>query len=76
MNVEDKNTCVTVNWIHVALKVTARYVPAADCVIYINNQTKDKFKITLCSWLKDFCSFNKKHRKFNSYNFSSSLLTE
>ncbi len=63
---------------------------SADCVLYINNQTtKDKFKITLCSWLKDFCSFNKKQRKFNSYsedyavlfyirlfNFSSRLLTE
>ncbi len=36
-------------------------------MLYINNQTtKDKFKITLCSWLKDFCSFNKKQRKFNS----------
>ncbi len=42
--------CVKVNRIRVALKVTARYIPAADCVLYINNQTtKDKFKITLCS---------------------------
>ncbi len=71
------------------LKVTARYILAAT-VIYINNQTtKDKFKIILCSWGKDFCSFNKKQRKFHSYSeddavlfyikllhFSSRLLTE
>ncbi len=80
----------TVNWIRAALKVTARYIPAADCVLYINNQTtKDKFQITLCTWLNDFCSFNKKQRKCNSYsqdyavlfyirlfNFSNRLLTE
>ncbi len=61
--------------IHVALKVTVRYFPAADCVFYINNQTtKDKFKITLCSWLKDFCNFNKKQWTFNSYSENYAVL--
>ncbi len=80
---------VTVNWIRAALKVTACYIPAADCVLYINQTTKDKDKITHCSSQKVFCSFNKKQRKFNSYsedyavlfyiwlfNFYSRLLTE
>ncbi len=72
-----------------SFKVTAGYIPAADCVLYINQTIKDKFKITHCSWLKDVWSFNKKQRKFNSYsedyavlfyirlfNFSSRLLIE
>ncbi len=58
-------------------------------MLNINQTTKDTFKITHCSLLKDICSFNKKQRKFNSYseayavlfyirlfNFSSRLLTE
>ncbi len=74
--------------IRAALKVTAGYIPAAT-VLYINNQTtKDEFKITLCSSLKDLWSFIKKQREFNSYsedccffyiklfNFSSRLLAE
>ncbi len=73
------------NWICAALKVTVRYI---DCVLYINQTTKDKDKITLCSSQKDFSSF-KKQRKFNSYsedyavlfyiwlfNFYSRLITE
>ncbi len=36
------------------LKVTAGYIPAADCVLNINQTTKCKDKITHCSWLKDF----------------------
>ncbi len=69
--------------------MTARYIPAADCVLNINQTTKDKDKITHCSSQKVFCSFNKKQRKFNSYsedyavlfyirlfNFYSRLLTE
>ncbi len=63
-----ENTRVTVNWIHAALKVTAGYIPAADCVLNINQTTKDKDKITHCSSQKVFCSFNKKQRKFNSYS--------
>ncbi len=67
--------------------MTARYIPAADCVLNINQTTKDK--ITHCSSQKVFCSFNKKQRKFNAYsedyavlfyiwlfNFYSKLLTE
>ncbi len=81
--------CVTVTWIRAALKVTACYIPAADCVLNINQTTKDKFKITHCSSQKVFCSFKKKQRKFNSYsedytvlfyiwlfNFYNRLLTE
>ncbi len=69
--------------------MTARYIPAADCVLNINQTTKDKDKITHCSSQKVFCSFNKKQIKFNSYsedyavlfyiwlfNFYSRLLTE
>ncbi len=58
-------------------------------MLNINQTTKDRFKITHCSSLKVFCSFNKKLRKFNYYTedyavlfyirlliFSSRLLTE
>ncbi len=80
--------CVTVNWIRAALKVIASH-SCCDCVLNINQTTKDKDKITHCSSQKVFCSFNKKQRKFNSYredyavlfyillfNFYSRLLTE
>ncbi len=57
------NTCVTVNRIRAALKETVCYIPAATvCFILII-----KHKITLCSRLKDFCSFNKKQSKFDSF---------
>ncbi len=68
LRVGNENTCVTVNWISAALKVTAGYIPAVTV---------------------DFCSFDKKQRKFHSYmedyailfyvrlfNFSSRLLIE
>ncbi len=43
---ENENTYGTVNWIRAALKVTAGYIPAANCVLNINQTTKDKVKIT------------------------------
>ncbi len=54
--------CVSVNWIHAALKVTVCYIPAADCVFNIIKQQNTK---SLCSSQKIF-SFNKKQSKFNS----------
>ncbi len=57
----------TVNWIRAPLKVTAGFISAADGV-NINQTTKAKDKIIYCSWLKDFCSFNKKQRKFTYYS--------
>ncbi len=45
---ENENTCATANWIRTAFKVTAGYIPAADCVL--NQTTKAKDKITNYSW--------------------------
>ncbi len=45
--VEIENTRVMVNWMNAALKVTARYIPAAtQCLILIKQQMT---KITHCS---------------------------
>ncbi len=66
---ETENTRVTVHWIRAALKVTAGYIPAADCVLNINQITKDKDKITHCSSQKVFYSSNKKQTKFKSVLF-------
>ncbi len=55
--------------------MTAGYIPAADCVLNINQTTKDKDKITAhCSSQKVFCSFNKKQIKFNSYSEDYAVL--
>ncbi len=93
LRVEDENACVTVNWIRAALKVTASYIPAAT-VCFINNliinlTTKDKFEITLCSWLKEFVALIRNKGSLiltaktipvlfyiRLFNFSSRLLTE
>ncbi len=62
------NTCVTVNRIRAALKVTAHYIPAATvCFILIIKQQNHSLLLTEGSGLKD-CSFNKKQRRFNSYS--------
>ncbi len=34
--------CNRVNWMREALKVTARYIPSVDCVLNINQTTKDR----------------------------------
>ncbi len=59
--------------IRTAPKVTAGYIPAANCVLNINQTTKDKEK-NHCSLQKVFCSFNKKQRKFNSYSEDYAVL--
>ncbi len=41
-----ENTCVTVNWIRGALKVTAGYIPAPTGCLILNQTTKDRKSLT------------------------------
>ncbi len=53
-----------------ALKLTAGYIPAADCVVNFNQTTKEKRK----SLTALYRSFNTKQRKFNSYSEDYAVL--
>ncbi len=53
-----------------ALKVTAGYIPADDCVLNFNQTTKEKRK----SLTALHRSFNTKQRKFNSYSEDYAVL--
>ncbi len=88
--VEVENTCVTVNWIHATLKVTASYIPAATvCFILIIKQQKTNSKsLSALDWRtfvalirnKESLILTVKTMLFLLYiglfNFSSRLLTE
>jgi len=58
--------CQYIRSVHYVFKLHQPYKPAAICVLNTNQTTKENEKITHCSCLKDFCSFNKNQSKFNS----------